>query len=89
MGDQRSEVARCSAASCALHAFRDCREMEKRTLVRAIRRFCLHCAGGNRTEIRTCEGKGLCPLWPFRLGASPETVARRRDRRRQPLLPGI
>jgi len=38
--------------------------------VKAIRKFCLECVGGNRNYVRECEC-AHCPLWPFRMGKNP------------------
>lgn len=38
--------------------------------VKAIRKFCMECVGGNRNYIRECEC-AHCPLWPFRMGNNP------------------
>lgn len=36
----------------------------------AIRRKCIDCCGGERSEVRRCEAID-CPLWPHRLGGDP------------------
>ena len=40
------------------------------TPMRAIRIFCLECVGYAAKEVRRCDSD-LCPLWPYRLGATP------------------
>lgn len=59
---------------------------------RAVRRFCLACAG-NRREVRDCDAKKNCALWSFRFGVSPATfkrvLSRRRKKRGRLTLPGL
>ena len=43
--------------------------------MRAIRRKCLDCSGGQVTEVKLCETV-TCPLWPFRVGRHPYTKTR-------------
>lgn len=38
--------------------------------IRAIRRFCVECSGGNEAEARKCTAV-VCPLWPMRMGHNP------------------
>jgi len=40
---------------------------------KAIKLFCLDCAGGTAKEVTLC-GIADCPLWEHRLGCSPRTV---------------
>jgi hypothetical protein len=44
--------------------------------LRAIRAKCLDCTCGNQSEVRLCEIED-CPLYPWRFGKRPQTVARR------------
>ena len=37
--------------------------------IKAIRRFCVQCSGGDEAEARKCVATG-CPLWPFRMGTN-------------------
>jgi len=46
--------------------------MKKLTPMRAIRKYCIQCAG-NQKAPRHCEKK-TCPLFDFRLGKSPGRV---------------
>ncbi len=39
-------------------------------LSKAVRRFCIECAGGSMDEARKCVAVD-CVLWPFRMGANP------------------
>jgi hypothetical protein len=41
--------------------------MKRITPLRAIRRKCIECSGGNKREARLC-GIVECELYPFRLG---------------------
>jgi hypothetical protein len=43
--------------------------MPKLTPLKAIRGFCLECAGGSHVEVRNCSDKE-CNLWTFRFGMS-------------------
>lgn len=38
-----------------------------RSPLKAIRRYCVECSGGNTAEVRRCWAKE-CPLYPFRKG---------------------
>lgn len=59
--------------------------------VRAVRSYCLACAGG-RQDLRACRAGKSCALWPFRFGVFPQTFKRVYKRRHGPrtlTLPGI
>ena len=43
---------------------------ERTSPLRAIRRFCVDCGGGQPSEVRRCEAVS-CSLWPFRAGKHP------------------
>lgn len=70
-GGQESFVTGCEDSGCAFFAQRlSVRENtithmaagnEQRQCLRAIRRFCLCCAGG-RGEVRSCGGESRCVL---------------------------
>lgn len=47
------------------------------TPMRAIRKKCLDCSGGNAKEVRLCPIT-ICPIYPYRYGKRPETVARQK-----------
>lgn len=49
---------------------------EPTSVSKAIRRECLHCSGGSRKEVRYCSHTD-CPTWPYRMGISPKTLAKR------------
>jgi hypothetical protein len=53
--------------------------------LRAVRRQCLDCCGGERKAVTWCTCDGLrsskCELWLFRFGMNPQTFARRFGRR--------
>lgn len=40
------------------------------TLLKAIKRYCLDCSGGCKSEVRDCQHI-ICDLHPFRLGKNP------------------
>ncbi len=46
------------------------------TRSRAIRQFCLECAGSTKDAL-LCTGWGSCPLWPHRTGQGPGELAAR------------
>jgi hypothetical protein len=50
--------------------------LEPRTPMRAIRAFCLECAG-QPGEVRKCVA-AACPLWPLRMGSFPGRLKRRK-----------
>lgn len=45
------------------------------TPLRAIRKKCLDCSAGSPNEVRCCEILD-CPLYPYRLGKSPNRKPR-------------
>ena len=45
--------------------------MKRLTRAQAIKKHCFDCAGDHRAEVVGCEITD-CPLWPYRLGSSPE-----------------
>jgi len=40
------------------------------TPIRAIRSYCLDCAGGDKAEVRSCSFES-CPFYPYRMGKRP------------------
>lgn len=48
-----------------------------KTPIKAIRAKCLDCSGGNTAEVRRCQVVD-CPLWQYRMGVRPETLAKDR-----------
>lgn len=110
MGGSYVLVAQCDCTDCALHAYRLNRPEEhrenppemarasKRPAIRTIRRQCLNCCCGDRSQVRACAASPKsrppfdpCPLWKYRLGSRPEILERRlRKARNTPLtLPGL
>ena len=60
--------------------------------MRAVRRQCLICCGGERAEVRTCSAGKACSLWEFRFGVSPAAYKRVKARFLGPkhfTLPGL
>lgn len=53
--------------------------MRKGTPMRAIRAMCLDCVCGSAKEVALCTAP-KCPLYPFRFGKRPSTVAKRAAR---------
>ncbi len=54
--------------------------------LQAIRKKCLDCCGGSKTEVARCEIND-CPLWPLRFGKRPETIRRRSEKRNKMAVP--
>jgi hypothetical protein len=42
----------------------------KAEILKAIRRKCTDCSGGQSSEVKLCPVR-RCELWPFRLGIDP------------------
>ena len=51
--------------------------MKKDTPLKVIREKCLDCTVDNKAEVRLCQVTN-CPIWSWRFGKRPETVAARR-----------
>lgn len=51
------------------------------TPMRAIRAKCLDCSSQQPSEVRKCTIT-QCPLWPYRLGKRPSTVARQHAKKK-------
>ena len=47
------------------------------TPIKAIRAKCVDCSGGSTAEVRRCQVFD-CPLWKYRMGVRPETLAKKR-----------
>jgi len=107
MGGSYQQVAECPDVACPLHARRlgdgagdapeDAMEGGKPP-IRAIRRQCLVCCGGDRKLARACAASPTskapfepCILWRFRLGSRPELWERKKREARRTLLtlPGL
>lgn len=50
---------------------------ETKTPIKAIRAKCVDCSGGSTAEVRRCQVFD-CPLWSFRMGQRPNTLAKKR-----------
>ncbi|MBQ4132570.1 MAG: hypothetical protein IJD04_02405 [Desulfovibrionaceae bacterium] len=60
--------------------------------LRAVRRQCMACCGGERSEVRNCSAGKDCSLWEFRFGVSPVVYRRVKSRFWGPkhyTLPGL
>ena len=44
---------------------------DKKTPVKAIREYCLECAGGNKQEVKACS-MIKCLIWYYRMGHRPD-----------------
>ncbi len=52
--------------------------MRKLTPIRAIRKWCLECAGNNSKDVLECTGNerdNPCPLYAYRLGKIPGRIS--------------
>jgi hypothetical protein len=49
--------------------------IELRVPTKAIRQFCLQCAGNSEAEARKCTAI-TCPLWPLRMGGMSRELRR-------------
>ncbi len=91
-GKSAARVSACVDSECPLHAFRLGEEaMLDACPLRAARRYCLVCCGGERKEVRSCAAKGGCALWSYRFGVSPRVYRRVKARFFAPqqfMLPG-
>lgn len=91
-GRSAARVNACDDADCPLHAYRLGEEADAPPdALRAVRRYCLICCGGERREVRSCAAKGGCALWSYRFGVSPCVYRRVKARffaPRQFTLPG-
>lgn len=50
-------------------------EKKIKTPIKSIRAYCLDCSGNSSTEVRECPVVD-CPLYPYRLGKSPNRKKR-------------
>lgn len=90
MGGNSCMVRGCDQEDCPAFLYRNGKiepGADRRTL-RAIRRFCLQCAGSVGDANHCTAGKaylGLepCPLYPFRKGKNPNVTAETRDQLRR------
>lgn len=48
------------------------------TPIKAIRKKCLDCCGGQSLEVRLCEAVD-CPIWPYRMGTNPYDKRRKKQ----------
>lgn len=80
--DNRNDVKYCAASKCPLHPLRMGKgsKGKKISVLKAIRKCCIECCDENRKAILWCPCDGIhataCPLWPYRLGKRPATVAK-------------
>ena len=58
-----------------LNAGKEVIETKSISASKAIRYYCLDCAGGSALDVKECHIM-LCPLWPFRMGKGRPHVAR-------------
>ena len=47
--------------------------VEKPSMAKAIRAYCIDCGGGVTTSVRDCNLK-RCPLFPYRFGKNPQAA---------------
>lgn len=48
-----------------------------KTAMKALRAKCVDCSAGNTAEVRRCQVFD-CPLWSYRMGIKPDTLAKKR-----------
>lgn len=66
-----TEVRKCTAENCELHAFRMGRDVRgKGSTLKAIRKYCLWCCLGKSSEVRLCPATN-CSLHSYRSGRNP------------------
>lgn len=83
-----SDARNCTITHCSLHPYR----MGKNPFhgkvkpgnylppLKAIRRYCLECAGGSPSEVRECGGAGAdCDIYDFRFGDNPHASDAKRE----------
>lgn len=83
-GGSSRAVRECPDGDCRLHAWRLAAlgaggKETLRAARRAVRRYCLLCAGG-RNDVRHCTARDGCPLWHYRFGVRPHTYRQVRRR---------
>lgn len=64
------EASSCQEKGCSLYPFKTGRRPKGCQPMKLIRRFCLSCAGGDRTYIRGCDDS-KCNLWFYKMGRNP------------------
>lgn len=52
-----------------------CPETSNKNPVKAIRKKCIECSGGSKSEVEKCVIPD-CPLYPFRMGRNPFRTVR-------------
>ncbi len=70
--DCQGDQASCGA--CPFHSYR----LGKRVLLKVFRRFCLQCAGGDRSYIEECPTVS-CPCYPYRYATNPALKGKRKS----------
>lgn len=55
---------------------------DKKTPVKAIRKYCLECCLEKPSEVRLCAAKD-CALWPYRMGKNPFHKRKMTDEQKQ------
>lgn len=63
------------------------KEDSKASVLRAIRAYCVDCAGGSFDEVRYCPATD-CPLWAYRFGKTPRQVKEPELLNKSPFQPG-
>ena len=65
----RTALARLNPAETPLDLLKEIGHTPT-TPMKAIRKHCTECCGGNTNEVNKCEVV-ICPLWPFRKNKHP------------------
>lgn len=63
---------------------------KRRSAIKSIRAFCIHCAGGDLGWIKDCPSgastvseEDQCPLYPYRMGKNPNVSEATRVRAKE------
>lgn len=84
-----ANVTECQYAACPFYAYRMGVALPagKHRPLKTIRAYCVEeCQAGNQGQVEGCQGDtavaGSCPVFPFRMGKSPNITAETRAKRR-------
>lgn len=84
-----ANVTECQHAACPIYSYRLGVPLPagKHRPLKTIRTYCVEeCQAGNQGQADDCQGDtaaaGPCPVFPFRMGKSPNVTAETREKRR-------
>ena len=88
-GDVFANATKCQHTSCLFYVYRlgVALPAGKHRPLKTIRAYCVEeCQAGNQGQVEGCQGDtavaGSCPVFPFRMGKSPNVTAETRAKRR-------